>query len=102
MGQEEQKGIINQASSVYNEFAVPGNISASSRNETSIRKKKSKKIFDPSEQDQPSRKRKGSESSGGYSQSAFPQASNAALSNSCSPRSGQVARQNNASLSPSI
>ena len=63
---------------------------------------KSKKIFDPSEQDQPSRKRKGSESSGGYSQSAFPQASNAALSNSCSPRSGQVARQNNASLSPSI
>ena len=69
-----------------------------------IFQQKSKKIFDPSEQDQPSRKRKGSESSGGlgYSQSAFPQASNAGLSNSTSPRSGQVARQNNASLSPSI
>ena len=39
MGQEEHKGITNQISSVYNEFAVPGNISASSRNETSIRKK---------------------------------------------------------------
>ena len=45
MGQEEHKEITNDASSVYNEFAVPGNILASSRNETSIRKKVSTHLY---------------------------------------------------------
>ena len=38
-GHEEPARITNQTSSGYNEFAVPGNILSSSRNETSIRKK---------------------------------------------------------------
>ena len=53
---------------------------------------KSKKIFDPADHDQPSRKRKASDPLPGGSPSSYTSA-NSSLPNSSSPRSNQIPRQ---------
>ena len=53
---------------------------------------KSKKIFDPADHDQPSRKRKASDPLPGSSPSSYTSA-NSSLPNSSSPRSSQIPRQ---------